>query len=633
MQRLSSRKLQELKTLFDQGMYLLQGGDAAAACYAFEAAEKLAPREFDILHMHGVALSMTGRHEAAEARIGLAIRLKPDSGRARLNYAVALSGLGRREDALPHLREAVRRLPADATAWYNLANTLRDLGQATEAETCYRKARELAPDNPDVINNLANLLDLQDALPEAATLLAQLIESGSRLPWLQGRLQNLLARQCDWTDYDARARRVLAAIEAGEPVASPFSLFSLPATPAQQLQASRIRARHEYPPQVPVYRGETYRHERIRLAYLSADMHEHATAYLMAGLFEQHDRSRFEVFIFSFNSPAANPMRERLAAAVEHFIDISTLDDAAAAHLLREHEIDIAVDLKGYTQDARTGILAFRPAPVQVNYLGYPGSMGADYIDYIVADAVVIPVGAEEAYSEKVLRLPQSYQPNDRKRPISEDTGYRLDHGLPENAFVFCCFNNNFKITPDVFDIWMRLLASVPDSVLWLFEDNPHVVPRLRAEAEKRGIAGERIIFAGRRPLAEHLARHCHANLFIDTFHCNAHTTTSDALWAGLPVVTLAGQTFAARVAASLLEACGLKELVTRSPADYEVLCLELARNPARLRAIRDGLRAQRDELPLFDTAGYTRELESAWIRVHERHQAGLPPAHITLTN
>ncbi|MEN3112445.1 tetratricopeptide repeat protein [Uliginosibacterium paludis] len=633
MQKLSPHKLQELKALLDQGMYLLRGGDAAAACYAFEAAEKLAPREFDILHMHGVALSMAGRHAQAEPKIGLAIRLKPDSGRARLNYAVALSALGRRNEALPHLREAVRRLPADATAWYNLANTLRDSGQPGEAETCYRKARELAPANPDVINNLANLLDAQDALPEAAALVAELLQSGSRLPWLHGRQQNLMARQCDWTEHEARAQRLLAAVEAGEPAATPFSLFSLPATPAQQLQAARTRARHEYPLQAPLYRGEQYAHDRIRLAYLSADMHEHATAYLMAGLFEQHDRSRFEVFIFAFNSPGGDQMRERLSRAVEHFIDVSDLDDEAAARLLRKHEIDIAVDLKGYTRDARTGILAFRPAPIQVNYLGYPGSMGADFIDYIVADSVLIPEGSEADYSEKILRLPRCYQPNDRLRPIAHEAGSRQDHGLPDNAFVFCCFNNNFKITPDVFDVWMRLLAGVPGSVLWLFEDNPHVVPRLRAEAEKRGITGERIHFAARRPLAEHLARHRHADLFIDTFHCNAHTTTSDALWAGLPVVTLAGQTFAARVAASLLEACGLQELVTQSPADYEALCLELARNPARLRAIRERLRAQRDELPLFDTAGYTRELESAWTHIHDRWQAGLPPAHITLTH
>lgn len=631
MQKLNPRKLQELKALFDQGMRLLSGGDAAAACYAFEAAEKLAPREFDVLHMHGVALKMAGRPQQAEAKIGLAIRLKPESGRAHLNYAVTLSALGRRQEALRHLREAVRRLPADGTAWYNLANALRDTGNAAEAEQSYRKALELMPGDEDTINNLANLLDNQNALPEAATLLGRLIDAGSRLPWLLGRQQNLMARQCDWTDHEIRTRRLLGAVEAGEPVATPFSLFSLAASAAQQLEAARTRVRHENPAQKPIYRGECYSHERIRVAYLSADMHEHATAYLMAGLFEQHDRSRFEVFIFAFNSPANNPMRERLRAAVEHFIDISELDDEAAARLLREHEIDLAIDLKGHTQDARTGIFAFRPAPVQINYLGYPGSMGADFIDYILADSVLIPEGAKAAYSEKILRLPCCYQPNDRLRAIAPEAGSRRDHGLPDGAFVFCCFNNNFKITPDVFDIWMRLLAKVEGSVLWLFEDNPHVAPHLRAEALKRGITAERLVFAGRRPLPGHLARHRHADLFIDTFHCNAHTTTSDALWAGLPVVTLAGQTFASRVAASLLDACGLQELITETPEAYAALCIELAENTARLADIRQALQMNRDTLPLFDTSGYTRQLERAWEAAHARHQAGLAPDHITL--
>ena len=330
--------------------------------------------------------------------------------------------------------------------------------------------------------------------------------------------------------------------------------------------------------------GERYRHDRIRVAYLSADYHSHATSQLAAGLFDTHDKNRFETVAISFGPDDTSAMRGRLMRAFDRFIDVRDKSDGAAAALIREMEIDIAVDLKGFTQDGRPGILALRPAPVQVNYLGHPGTMGARYIDYLIADRRIVPDGHERHYSEKIVYLPDSYQANDRKRRIAERTPTRADEGLPETGFVFCSFNGSFKITPELFDIWMRLLKAVEGSVLWLLDDNPAAVRNLKREAEARGVSTQRLIFAPRRPVEEHLARHRLADLFLDTLPCNAHTTASDALWAGLPVLTCTGDTFAGRVAASLLSAVGLPELITDSLPSYEALAMKLARDPRRYR-------------------------------------------------
>jgi predicted O-linked N-acetylglucosamine transferase (SPINDLY family) len=384
--------------------------------------------------------------------------------------------------------------------------------------------------------------------------------------------------------------------------------------------------------QPPLWNGERYRHDRIRLAYLSADFHEHATAYLMAELFELHDRARFEVSAISFGPNKRSRMRTRLRRSFERFIDVRAQSDHEVASLVREMEIDIAVDLKGFTTDSRTGILAYRAAPIQVNYLGFPGTMGADYIDYILADRVVIPEEHQPCYTEKVVYLPDSYQVNDSRRSIAERTPSRAEAGLPERGFVFCCFNNNYKITPAVFDVWMRLLRQVPDSVLWLLEANAVAASNLRREAQARGVEPERLVFAKRAKLAEHLARHRLADLFLDTLPYNAHTTASDALWTGVPVLTRLGSSFAGRVAASLLRAVGLPELIARSVEEYEALALELATDPALLRQFKDRLAANHLTAPLFDTARFTRHIEAAYTRMWEIGQRGEVPRSLDIS-
>jgi predicted O-linked N-acetylglucosamine transferase (SPINDLY family) len=351
----------------------------------------------------------------------------------------------------------------------------------------------------------------------------------------------------------------------------------------------------------------------------------------MAGLIELHDRSRFEIVAYSFGPPGEGAMRDRMERAFDRFVEIGHLTDAQAVALARHDGIDIAVDLKGFTDDGRIGIFLQRAAPVQVAYLGYPGTAGTDCIDYLIADERVVPPSHRGFYAEKLAWLPESYQVNDRHRRIADRTPPRAELGLPDDAFVFCCFNASYKITPDVFDAWMHLLQRVAGSVLWLFHDKDAAVANLRQEAERRGVSADRLVFARKMELADHLARCRQADLFIDTFHCNAHTTASDALWAGVPVLTLQGETFAARVAASLLHAVGLSELVTTTPAEYEALAARLATQPAVLAGLRERLRTALPTAPLFDTARFARHLEAAYVQMWGRHRQGLSPDHLRI--
>ena len=360
---------------------------------------------------------------------------------------------------------------------------------------------------------------------------------------------------------------------------------------------------------------------------VSADFHAHATATLMAGIFEAHDRRRLETVAISFGPDDGSAMRARLKQDFDRFLDVKSESDANIAALMRREEIDIAVDLKGYTSEARPAIFAFRPSPVQINYLGFPATMSADFMDYLLADRFIVPPEHEAFYAEKIVRLPHSYQPNDRTRPISAVTPNRAEAGLPETGFVFCCFNNSFKIVPRMFDIWMRLLREIDGSLLWLLEDNAAATANLKREAAQRGIAPERLIFAPRAKLEDHLARHRLADLFLDTLPYNAHTTASDALWTGLPVLTCMGGTFAGRVAASVLNAAGLPELVTLCLDDYEALALSLARDPARITAMKTKLVQSRETSPLFDAARFARHLESAYTTMWKRSQRGEKPA------
>src|SRR5262249_6708911 len=370
---------------------------------------------------------------------------------------------------------------------------------------------------------------------------------------------------------------------------------------------------------------------KVRIGYFSADFRNHAVAYLIAHLFELHDRSKFEIFGFSFGRSVDDGMRRRLTAGFDQFIEVKDKSDKATAELAKNLQIDIAVDLMGITEQSRTGIFAHRAAPIQVNFLGFPGTMGASYIDYIIVDRTLIRPEEAKFYSEKVVYLPHSYQVNDRTRQISDRAFRRDELGLPADTFVFCCFNNCFKITPDVFDIWMRLLAKVDGSVLWLLRSNESAAQSLCGEAVRHGIASDRLVFGEPMNLPDHLARHAVADLFLDTLYYNGHTTASDALWAGLPLVTRRGDTFAARVAASLLNAVGLPELITATSDEYEQLALELATDQDKLLLLKKRLADNRLKYPLFDTELFTKHIESAYQKMWERHRMNLKPDHLSV--
>jgi len=437
---------------------------------------------------------------------------------------------------------------------------------------------------------------------------------------------------CNWTQLDKEISDLTNSARAGRVNCAPFALLPLTDLPSDHLRCAEAWIAAEYPIAAnPVWANEIYTHDKIRLGYVSADLHNHATAHLMAELFELHDKRRFSVTAFSLGIDDDSEIRRRLVSSFDRFIDCRTLNDSEVAQAIANLEIDILLDLKGFTQDARTNIFAQRPAPIQVNYLGYPGTMGAPYIDYILGDKTLFTLADAVFYSEKLVQLPDSYQPNDRKRQISTKVFTRQEAGLPENGFVFCCFNNNYKILPQTFDCWMRILKRVEGSSLWLFAENQTAMANLKKEAGIRGIDPTRLVFATRAELPDHLARHRLADLFLDTLPYNAHTTASDALWAGLPVLTRFGSTFAGRVAASLLNAIGLPELITHSSEDYEALAIELACDKEKLQRIRDKLAKNRLTAPLFDTPLYAKHLEAAYEAMYRRYQAGLPPDHIEI--
>ncbi|GAB2885564.1 hypothetical protein GCM10027046_12490 [Uliginosibacterium flavum] len=634
MHKLNPAKARRLSELFDHGLALLQGGDAEAAIYAFETAQKLAPAQFDVLHMLGVANFAARKPAQAISLIRRALSIKPTDAMAYMNLGLAQHQQGSLAEALASLRKAAQLQPDDLRIIYNLANTLTDAGNTQEAVTHYQHALHIQPDCAEVLHALCNALRDIGAYMAAAGYCKKLMQIEPQRDRIDGRLLHLKARACLWNDFESDCAKTLTKVEQGLDAAEPFDLLSIPSTPAQQRVCAHKYAGAYFPAQpTPLWQEKTSQPERIRIGYFSADFHDHATAYLMAELFEKHDRSRFEIHAFSFGPKRSGAMRARLQAAFEHFLDVETLNDAEIAQLARKHGIDIAIDLKGYTTHSRAGIFAHRAAPIQVNYLGYPGTMGASFMDYIIADATLIREGDEVHYTEKVVRLPHSYQPNDQYREIAAQAPERATQNLPDKAFVFCCFNNNFKITLEVFAIWMQLLLQKEGSVLWLLEDNKDAANSLLQEARQHGVCPSRLIFAPRLDLPAHLARHRHADLFLDTFYYNAHTTASDALWTGLPVLTLPGETFASRVAASLLNALDFPELIATNPDDYAAKALHLAHSATDLQTLRQKLACNRSSHPLFDATRLTRNIEHAYSCMWLRQQQGLPPAALNVPN
>jgi protein O-GlcNAc transferase len=620
------------EALNNRGTPLKALGRPGEALASYERALAIKPDYPEALNNRGAALQALGRHEEALAGYDRALAIKPDYAEAINNRGTALQALRSHEAALASFDAALAIKPDYADALNNRGLALQELKRHGEALADYGRALAIKPDYAEALYNRSNVLRALNRYEDAIEDFKRLLQIKPDFAYLKGKLLYSQMHCCIWDKFAADAARLVADVQDGKPCATPFELVAVSQSPADLLRCSQILVRDKFPPAPsPVWRGERYRHDKIRVAYLSADFRDHATAYLMAGLFELHDRKRFETIAISFGPDASGEMHTRLKKSFDHFPDLRGKSDRDVANMIRTLEADIAVDLKGFTTDARPGILALRPAPIQVNYLGFPGTMGADYIDYIIADRWIIPEEDQKYYTEKAVYLPDSYQVNDSKRRIAKQKPSRAKSGLPETGFVFCSFNNNYKITPFMFDIWMRLLHRVEGSVLWLLEGNAAAVRNLRREAEKRGVAPDRLVFAPRMKLADHLARHRLADLFLDALPCNAHTTASDALWAGLPVLTCLGSTFAGRVAGSLLNAAGLPELIAHSLADYEALALRLAQDKKALAKIKTKLTRHRKTCPLFDTDRFRRHIEAAYVTMWERYQRGEPPASFSV--
>ena len=572
------------------------------------------------------------RYDAAAADYACAVKLRPDDAELYNSLGITQNLLNRFESSAASFKNAIRTRPTFAAAYINLGVTLRALGEIDAALANYAKALDLAPRSTDAFNNRAGLLIELGRHSEALLDLKSLVQLNPLHPFAAGLKLHEKMYICDWQGVGAETATLVADVAQGRPVTPSWLFLTLSDSPPLQQKAAEIWTKARHPPNAALGPIAKYaKHEKIRLGYYSTDFYSHATAYVLAEFFELHDRTRFELTAFSFGPDIKDAMHQRLAAAFDRFIDVSKKPDHDIAALSRALEIDIAVDLKGYTTGYRAGIFAHRAAPLQVNYMGTAATLGSEVMDYIIADKTVIPPADFAYFTEQVVHLPHSYYVNDRKRPLSEKNFSRAELGLPATGFVFCCFNNNFKISPAVFDVWMRILKRVPESILWLFEDNEAAAKNLRMEAEGRGVDASRLIFAKRIPPGDHLARHRAADLLLDTRPYNAHTTAIDALWMGVPVVTFPGNAFAARVAASVLKAIDLSELVTASEMEYENLAVHLATDPARLAEVKAKLARNRTTKPLFDTALFTRHMEEAYKRMFERYHAGLPAQPIVI--
>jgi predicted O-linked N-acetylglucosamine transferase (SPINDLY family) len=522
--------------------------------------------------------------------------------------------------AVEHFNESIKINPLEYANFNNLGILYMETRQHDLAISTYKRSIELNPQSPIPYQNIANIYNQRKEYQESLKFLTSAARLDPEASYIKGMIINSMIHVCDWGGINELIEKIQKNINSNNKISNPFAPIAYLSEQSQLTKIAKDWVEFKCPKSdfFPPF-DEFKNNPKIKIAYYSADFHAHATALLMAGFFEHHDRTKFEVYAFSFGPDGHDDLSKRIRSSFDRFIDVRQLSDRAIAAYSRELNIDIAIDLKGFTQDSRTGIFAERAAPVQINYLGFPGSMGAPYIDYIIADDYVIPANLECNYTERVLRMPNCYQPNDRLREVDSSQQTRDMHQLPDNAIVLCSFNNNYKITPEIFSVWMRVLNKYPQAVLWLLKDNAAAEQNLKNEAELRGVDPSRLIFAARVKTPQHLARQKCADLFLDTYPCNAHTTASDALWVGLPLVTCSGNSFASRVAGSLLKTVGLESLITQSIEEYESKILELLNNPEQLTNIRKTLETTKLVTPLFDTAGYTRDFEDLMLSIHKK--------------
>ena len=650
---------------YNLGFLYAARNDFHSALRSFDEALQISPNDLDALMNSASTLHEIGRYQESITYYNKVLSLKVDAFEAWSNKGNTLNKLKLYDDAIAHHDKAISLKPDYHVAWMNKGLVLAELMRYGEAITCFDKALTLEPAYAEAALNKSTILiklkRYEDAVSlterallanpyfpeawvnrgtallglkcyeEAIACYAKALNLNPLINFVYGDLVYTKLKTCSWSGLANSLSTISTKLMANETVVSPFALLALSEDVFLHKKSSEIYIQNKYPFNSVL--GPILKHpksQKIRIGYISADFRDHPVSYLTAELFELHDQSRFEIIALSFGVDDKSSMRLRLSKAFTQFIDVSDISDLKIAKLCRDLHIDIAVDLGGFTSNSRTGIFSYRAAPIQVSYIGYLGTMGAEYYDYLLADKTIIPEGSQQFYSEKIAYL-LSYQSNDRKRLISDRQFTRQELGLPEKEFVFCCFNNNYKILPDTLSGWMRILKAVEGSVLFLYSENKWAEDNLKLEAKARGIDISRLVFAGRISTEEYLARYKVCDLFLDTFPYNAGTTASDALWTGLPVLTLMGKSFASRVAASLLNAIDLPELIANTQEEYEELAIELAMNPQKLADIKLKLANNRLSTPLFDTPLFTKNLEAAYIKMYERYQDDLQPDHISI--
>lgn len=577
----------------------------------YEDALKINPRHIGTLTNLGNVLQLQKKYDEAIEYYQKAIALglpiaEPFNNRGNLYHERK-----QYQNAIQDFERALELRPDYPEALSNRANTLFACKFYDEALKGYNKAIELKPNYPEALHNRGNLYREVKKFELAKQDYQKVLLLKPDYEYVPGLIFATQMNICDWSNFDSNRVSVEAAINRFEKAIPPFLTIPISDSIEVQRKAGEIWVSEKFElEQKPSFINKPIENRKIRIAYFSGDFHDHATMHLMAEIFELHDKEKFEIFGFSFGPDRKDSYRQRAVAAFDQFYDVRDLGDKEIAKLSRDLEVDIAIDLKGYTSDSRVGIFFHRAAPIQINYLGYPGTMGAKFIDYIIADRVIIPEDLRHLYAEQVIYMPDSYQPNDRTRIISDRKYSRQELGLPESGFVYCSFNANYKINPSVLDMWVEILKAVDNSVLWLLGEVEYSIFNLKQEAIKRGIDADRLVFASSWKQPEHLARHQAADLFLDTWPCNAHTTTSDALWAGLPVLTVPGQAFHSRVAASLLSAVDMPELIMPSHEDYFKTAVMLGRSPQEIARLKQKLKDSIFDSKLFDTSSYIKNLE-----------------------